>query len=88
MLQDGGGSTRIETKVDFTKPGNPKAGPPEDGYGHGTHVAGIVGVDQAEVKGVAPGVSYVSLKVLSDLGVGLTSDVISAIEWAVTYKMT
>ena len=59
-----------------------------DGYGHGTHVAGLIGANQAEVKGVAPGVSYVSLRVLDNYGVGLTSNVIAALQWAVANKAT
>ena len=87
LLQDGGGTSRIKTTRDFTT-GNatPAHVAPGDGYGHGTHVGGLIGGDQAEVKGVAPGVSYVSLRVLDDYGVGSTSSVIKAIEWAVANK--
>ena len=42
-----------------------------DGFGHGTHVAGLIGSSQAEVKGVAPDVNYVSLRVLDSPGPGL-----------------
>ena len=87
LLQDGGGTTRIKTTRDFTTgSANPPAVSASDGYGHGTHVAGLIGGDKVEVKGVAPGVSYVSLKVLNSLGVGATSHVINAIQWAVANK--
>ncbi len=89
LLQDGGGTSRIKTTRDFTTGNtNPPAVAPLDGYGHGTHVAGLIGSDKAEAKGVAPGVSYVSLKVLSNLGVGATSHVINAIQWAVANRTT
>ncbi|MCC6992038.1 MAG: S8 family serine peptidase, partial [Acidobacteria bacterium] len=87
LLQDGGGTTRIKTTRDFTT-GNP-APPhinPVDGYGHGTHVAGVMGGDKAEVKGVAPNISFVSLRVLNNIGAGLTSNVINAIQWAIANK--
>jgi hypothetical protein len=87
LLQDGGGTSRIKTTRDFTGGStNPNAISPVDGYGHGTHVAGLAGGEKAEAKGVAPGVAYVSLRVLNSLGAGSTSHVISALEWAVTKK--
>ena len=54
-----------------------------DGYGHGTHIAGLIGSNEDEAEGVAPGVQFVSLRVLDDNGAGYTSDVIKALEWAV-----
>ncbi|HVL49604.1 MAG TPA: S8 family serine peptidase [Candidatus Thermoplasmatota archaeon] len=44
-----------------------------DGYGHGTHVAGIIAAaanNGEGIAGVAPGVSIMSIKVLTDAGVG------------------
>ena len=87
MLLDGGLATRLKTTRDFTTGNaNPPATSPVDGYGHGTHVAGLIGSDRAEIKGVAPGVSYVSLRVLDNYGVGMTSNVINAVQWAVANK--
>jgi serine protease AprX len=57
-----------------------------DGYGHGTHVASLIGSNQPDIKGVAPGVSFVSLRVLDSTGSGLTSNVINAVQWAVANK--
>ncbi len=57
MLQDGGGTTRIKTSRDFTTGSvNPPTTAAADSYGHGTHLAGLIGSDKAEAKGVAPGV--------------------------------
>lgn len=55
-----------------------------DGHGHGTHVAGVVGADDNDVGvvGVAPDAELYSLKALDDDGVGSTSDVIEAVDYA------
>ncbi len=54
-----------------------------DGNGHGTHVAGTIGArdNSVGVVGVAPGARIWAVKVLSDAGVGLNSDVICGIDW-------
>src|SRR5436190_13809648 len=57
-----------------------------DDYGHGTHVAGLIGADDSNYMGVAPGVTFVGLKVLNKLGKGATSSVITAIEFAVANR--
>src|SRR5690349_8684247 len=63
-----------------------------DDYGHGTHVAGLIGareyLEDAQFQGVAPGVNFVGLKVLDANGQGKTSDVIKAIEFAIANKAT
>jgi subtilisin len=55
----------------------------EDGYGHGTHVAGTIAArdNGFGVVGVAPGAALYAVKVLSDSGVGATSDVICGLNW-------
>jgi serine protease AprX len=78
---------RVVASVSFVT-GDPSTA---DGFGHGTHVAGIiagaagpaVGVTPAYTGGIAPGVSLVNVRVLNDEGVGYTSDVINGIEWAI-----
>ena len=50
-------------------------------YGHGTHVAGILGANGAIV-GVAPNASIYALKACSSSGSCPTSDVIAAMDWA------
>ena len=62
-----------------------------DAFGHGTHVAGIVGGNAAAAKtvtslydgGIAPGARIINVRVLGPDGTGLTSDVIAGIEWAI-----
>ena len=58
-----------------------------DGYGHGTHVAGIIagnGYDSDGMRrGIAPGASLVVLRVLDEAGEGHISDVIASIDYAI-----
>ena len=66
-----------------------------DPFGHGTHVAGIIGgnttassgVTDAFKGGTAPAVSLVDVRVLGRTGVGYTSDVIAGIEWAIDNRV-
>jgi serine protease AprX len=73
---------RIVASFDFTD----GTGKGLDELGHGTHVAGIIGGSDGDFRGVAPGVSIVSLKVLGADGSGRTSDVINAIDFAIANK--
>jgi serine protease AprX len=63
-----------------------------DQFGHGTHVAGIIagtGHDSSGKHiGVAPGANLVGLKVLDDHGAGYISDVIAAIDYAISVRST
>jgi serine protease AprX len=73
------------------------AGEPEvtDGFGHGTHVAGIIagapvaakGTAPAFAGGIAPGAHLVNIRVLSRAGLGYTSDVIAGIDWAIAHRV-
>jgi serine protease AprX len=67
----------------------------QDYYGHGTHVAGILNGSGAmssgpeafrTFRGLAPGAQLISLRALQPDGSGLTSDVISAIDWVVLHQ--
>src|SRR5687767_2684086 len=75
--------SRIAARLDFTGQGL------EDGYGHGTHVAGMIAGSGAasggQYSGVAPGANVVSLKVIDGTGAGRTSNVIAAIEWVLAH---
>src|SRR5205814_8374148 len=61
------------------------AAAPYDDYGHGTHVAGLIGssgvLGAGAYAGVAPNVRFVVLKALDSTGGGFTSDVINAVEF-------
>jgi len=65
---------------------------PSDEYGHGTHVAGIIagsGYDSGGRRmGVAPGARLIGLKVLDGEGNGYVSDVIAAIDYAISVRST
>src|SRR5207245_1690326 len=81
-----GGRRRTLLSMDFT--GSGSSGDP---YGPGTHVAGIIaGNGAASVKagfdfsGIAPGANLVSFRVLDDHGRGYLSNVIAAIDLAIT----
>ncbi len=69
-----------------------------DEFGHGTHVAGLIGSTGASsgtangytatYAGVAPNVNFINLRVLDENGSGTDSGVIAAIEEAVTLQST
>jgi serine protease AprX len=62
-----------------------------DPFGHGTHLAGIIGgstnaasrVTPGFAGGSAPGVHFVDVRVLGSNGGGYTSDVIAGIDWTI-----
>jgi subtilisin len=57
----------------------------DDDHGHGTWCAGIVGAIENDVgvKGVAPVVDIVAVKVLDSSGSGQVSDIVAGIEWCI-----
>ena len=59
-----------------------------DGRGHGTFVAGIAAGGATGYAGAARTRKLVSIDVMDDNGVGLTSDVIAAAEWILQNKAT
>lgn len=54
---------------------------PGDGRGHGTFVAGIAAGSAQGYTGAAPSAKIVSLDVMDDQGMAMTSDVIAAADW-------
>ena len=64
------------------------ADPYDDGLAgsHGTHVAGIIGAEDATHSGVATGVDLVGLRVFDDAGNGYFSWVEQALDWVHTNK--
>ncbi len=68
----------VSRSISFTGDNNP-----DDGNGHGTHVAGTIGAIDNEIGviGVAAGASVVALKVLGDNGIGDFSWTVSALDY-------
>jgi serine protease AprX len=80
---------RITAFHDFTQGGAATA--PVDPYGHGTHLAGIIGSsgsssNHGHYRGVASNARLIGLRVLDENGAGQTSHVIQAIEFAIAQR--
>jgi serine protease AprX len=61
-----------------------------DGYGHGTHIASVVGGDGSESDGkyigVAPMVNIINVKISNDDGSATTSSVVQGLQWVLENK--
>lgn len=61
-----------------------------DGYGHGTHVAGIIGgngtLSNGAYSGVAPRADLINVKVSNNQGMATTSDVVDGLQWILNNK--
>ncbi len=61
-----------------------------DEYGHGTHVAGIIGghggASGGLYSGIASGVNLISLKISDDYGMAYESDTVEALQWVLDNK--
>jgi serine protease AprX len=86
--------SRIAGFYDFTRlaNGRPTQPRPYDDFGHGTHIAGLLGssgvLSNYQYQGVAPAVKFVALKVLDGQGQGSTSTVIKAIDFVIAHNDT
>ena len=66
---------------------NPDATTPNDLYGHGTHVAGIInGKGLKEVTGIAPEANLINVKLGDDQGNLTEIDLLLGLQWAYTFK--
>ncbi|MGD9092711.1 MAG: S8 family serine peptidase, partial [Anaerolineales bacterium] len=69
---------------------NPNSHTVNDVYGHGTHVAGIIGGNGASsaglYQGVAPDVNLYSLKISDENGMAYESDTVAAMQWVFDNK--
>jgi serine protease AprX len=82
---------RVIARVNLVSWEAPSTGDP---YGHGTHVAGIIGGNTTSAKyvttayagGSAPSVKLIDVRVLGSNGMGYTSDVIAGIDWTVANR--
>jgi serine protease AprX len=86
-------ASRVVYRQDFTGTATSNSsGANYDLYGHGTHVAGIIGgngqLSGGQYEGVAPGVSLIDLRALDANGAGSDSTVIAAIQQAIALKDT
>jgi serine protease AprX len=86
-------ASRVVYHQDFTgTPTTNSNGAHYDLYGHGTHVAGIIGgngyLSGGQYEGVAPGVTLVDLRALDENGAGTDSTVIAAIQEAIALQNT
>jgi serine protease AprX len=82
------GLTRVAVSVDFT--GAKRTSPADDGFGHGTHVAGLAaggnGLYSGGYAGVAPNARLINLAVLDGEGKGSTSSVLNGLDWVLTNR--
>jgi serine protease AprX len=86
-------ASRVLYHQDFTgTPTTNSSGANYDLYGHGTHVAGIIGgngyLSGGQYEGVAPQVNLIDLRALDENGAGTDSTVIAAIQEAVALQST
>lgn len=91
-FKDAAGNSRIVANV-ITSPAAKTAG---DGFGHGTHVAGIIAGDSSnraandpfkgKYVGIAPGANLIAIKASDDAGNSTVLDVINGIAFAVDHK--
>lgn len=77
-----GGNLRIKQWVQYS---NSQAYHPDDYYGHGSHIAGVIGGNGAlsggAYVGVAPQVNLINVKITNDYGAGAISDVVAGLQW-------
>ena len=93
-FKDAAGNSRVVANV-ITSPAAATAG---DGFGHGTHVAGIIAGDsnhraagdpfKGKYVGMAPGANLIAIKASDDAGNSTVLDVINGIAFAVDHKAT
>jgi serine protease AprX len=81
---DFGNGANVLAQVSMVNTGTPNSA--GDGYGHGTFVAGIASGGAQGYAGTSPTAPIVSIDVLDDQGMGLTSDVIAACDWIVQHR--
>lgn len=66
----------------------PAPGGATDGYGHGTHVAGVIGAVAGNgigIAGVAPGCKLMPVRIFNDFGHSTTGGSAAAVIWAVEH---
>ena len=76
-------SGKVVAAVDFSAERNDPALAGRDGYGHGTHLAGIIAGRDADFLGVAPDAGLVSVKVGDRTGAVSEGQMVAAVDWVV-----
>ncbi len=79
-LNNDGIADRIVHNYDF----NANDSIAQDGSGHGSNVAGIIGSQDSTYTGIAPGVDIIALQVLNSSGSGSFTALENALQWIVT----
>jgi serine protease AprX len=78
--------SRIEKQVSFSTNSNSAS----DEFGHGTHVAGIIGghggASGGLYSGIAPKINLINLKISDDFGMAYESDTVEAMQWVFDNK--
>jgi len=80
--------TRVSARVNLV---SNEPGVTGDPFGHGTHVAGMIGganlkTTSAYSGGSAPSVKFIDVRVLGKTGTGYTSDVLAGIDWVIANR--
>jgi serine protease AprX len=80
--------SRVVARANFV---SSEPGVTGDPFGHGTHVAGMIGGADLRTTatysgGSAPAVKFIDIRVLGRTGVGYTSDVVAGIDWAIANR--
>ena len=77
----GGGSSRILAAANLATGSTGTT----DGYGHGTHVGGVIAGNGNQSNGmrtgIAPGANLINVKVANDQGMSYASDLVAGLEW-------
>src|SRR5688500_10098972 len=78
---------RVVHSEDFTGEGRT-----DDPYGHGTHVASLAAgngrISNSQYVGIAPNANLINLRVLNSEGLGTTAQVLRALDWVATNRVT
>lgn len=84
--------TKATSRVVASERFNSAASSSVDQYGHGTHLAGIIGGNGVQSNGayigIAPGVNLVDVKVTDETGMAMEADVVAGLQWILDNQKT
>jgi serine protease AprX len=81
LTDDGFDDGQVRVGPDFSTEGGDRDLRGVDGFGHGTHLAGVIAGDRGDWEGVAPGARIVSVKVANSAGQTSLLRVLAGLEW-------